>query len=204
MLNAQQVTSSMYIILNKFLKCKPTQYTRPLRNVSCHSEYLKNRWPDLDVPWQPVGGDLTGIHEQSLSAGARQSAVRCRWLNLCTVWPSHSKWPSQQISESASMRLPILQLSCGLFFGKTSLHPGLSAPLQHSFGSLGRMAFPKLKITVESEEICECDGHTVHKLSQRRLTTDWLAPRESDCSWVHSNVSSNWLLSYFKATRPVL
>jgi len=27
---------------------------------------------------------------------------------------------------------------------------------------------------------CECDGHTVHKLSQRRLTADWLAPRESD------------------------
>jgi hypothetical protein len=26
--------------------------------------------------------------------------------------------------------------------------------------------FPKLKIAVEREEICECDGHTVHKLSQ--------------------------------------
>jgi len=145
MLNAQQVTSSMYIILNKFLKCKPTQYTRPLRNVSCHSEYLKNRWPDLDVPWQPVGGDLTGIHEQSLSAGARQSAVRCRWLNLCTVWPSHSKWPSQQISESASMRLPILQLSCRLFFWQNIASPrSLSTPtaqlwLPRTYG------FPKAK-----------------------------------------------------------
>ena len=27
---------------------------------------------------------------------------------------------------------------------------------------------------------CERDGHTVHTLSQRRLTADWLAPRESD------------------------
>ena len=50
---------------------------------------------------------------------------------------------------------------------------------------------------------CECDGHTVHKLSQRRLTADWLAPRESDCSRMHSKVSTDWLPSYIKATRPV-
>ena len=30
--------------------------------------------------------------------------------------------------------------------------------------------FPKTAL--ENEEICECDGHTVHKLSQRRLTAD--------------------------------
>jgi len=51
---------------------------------------------------------------------------------------------------------------------------------------------------------CECDGHTVHKLSQWRLTADWLAPRESDCSRMRSKVSSDWLPSYIKATRPVL
>ena len=52
---------------------------------------------------------------------------------------------------------------------------------------------------------CECDGHTVHKLSQRRLTADWLAPRESDdCSRMHSKISSDRLPSYIKATRPVL
>jgi hypothetical protein len=34
------------------------------------------------------------------------------------------------------------------------------------------LAFPKAKIAVETEEICECDGHTVHKLIQRRLTAD--------------------------------
>ena len=48
---------------------------------------------------------------------------------------------------------------------------------------------------------CECDGHTVHKLSQRRLNADWLAPRESDCSRTPSKVSSDWLPSYIKATR---
>jgi hypothetical protein len=51
---------------------------------------------------------------------------------------------------------------------------------------------------------CECDGHTVHKLSQRRLTADRLSPRESDCSRMHSQVSSDWLQSYIKARRPVL
>jgi hypothetical protein len=54
------------------------------------------------------------------------------------------------------------------------------------------------------EEICDFDGHTVHKLSQRHLTADWLAPGESDCSRIHSKVSSDWLPSYIKATRPVL
>jgi len=50
----------------------------------------------------------------------------------------------------------------------------------------------------------ECDGHTVHKLSQRRLTAVWLAPRESDSSRMRSKVSSDWLPSYIKATRTVL
>ena len=78
---------------------------------------------------------------------------------------------------------------------------------------------------------CECDGHTAHKLGQRRLTADrlvpresgcsrmsssvssdwllsltadWLVPRESGCSRMRSSVSSDWLPSYIKATRPVL
>jgi len=51
---------------------------------------------------------------------------------------------------------------------------------------------------------CECDGHTVHKVSRRRLTADWLAPRENGCSRMHSKVSSDWLPSYIKATQTVL
>jgi len=41
-------------------------------------------------------------------------------------------------------------------------------------------------------------------LSQRRLTADWLAQRESDCLRMDSKVSSDWLPSYIKATIPVL
>jgi len=45
---------------------------------------------------------------------------------------------------------------------------------------------------------CECDSHTVHKFSWRRLTADWLTPRDSDCLRMHSKVSSDWLPSYIK------
>jgi hypothetical protein len=77
-------------------------------------------------------------------------------------------------------------------------------PLQPTFGSVQLLACPKAKIAVEREEICECDGHTVHKVSQRHLTADWLAPRESGCLWTHSKDSSDWLPSYIKAKQPVL
>ena len=51
---------------------------------------------------------------------------------------------------------------------------------------------------------CECDGHTVHKLSQRRLIANWLDSRECDCSRMRGKVSSDWLPSDIKATRPVI
>ena len=97
----------------------------------------------------------------------------------------------------------------GFFFwggggGKASHHPGLSASLQPRFVSLQLLAFLKAKIAVERKEICERDGHKIRKFSQRRLTADWLAPRESDYSRMHSKVSSDWLPSYIKATRPLL
>ena len=38
------------------------------------------------------------------------------------------------------------------FFGKTSNHPGDSAPLQPRFGALQLLAFPKTKITFERKE----------------------------------------------------
>jgi hypothetical protein len=147
------------------------------------------------------------VRKQSLSHGASQSAVRRSWLSLCTVWPLHSHWSREQISFITTMRLSITQLSCRLFLGgKTSHHPSLSPPppLQPIFGSLRLLVLPKAKIIVKREEIYECDGHTVHKLSQRRLTADWLAPRENDCLRMRSKVSSDWLPSYIKATRPVL
>jgi hypothetical protein len=100
--------------------------------------------------------------------------------------------------------LPILQLSCRLFSGKPSHHPGLSALLQSRFGYLLLLAFPTAKISVARKKICKRDGHTVHEFSQWCLTADWLAPRDSDYSRMRSKVSSDCLPSYIKATRSVL
>ena len=51
---------------------------------------------------------------------------------------------------------------------------------------------------------CECEGHTVHKLSQWGLTADLLAPRENDYLRMHIKASSDWLPSYIKAKQLVL
>jgi hypothetical protein len=58
------------------------------------------------------------------------------------------------------------------FSGKTLHHSGLSAPLQLRFRSLQLLVFPKAKIAIEREEVCEYNGHIVHKLSQQHLTAD--------------------------------
>ena len=46
-------------------------------------------------------------------------------------------------------------LSHAEVFGKTSNHPGDSAPLQPKFGTLQLRAFPKTKITFDREEISD-------------------------------------------------
>jgi hypothetical protein len=58
------------------------------------------------------------------------------------------------------------------FLAKHRITQVCQPPLQPRFGSLRLLTFPKAKIIFEWEEICECDGHTVHKLHQRRLTAD--------------------------------
>jgi len=69
------------------------------------------------------------------------------------------------------MCLPILQLS-GKLFWQSITSPRSVPPLQARFGFLQLLNFPKAKIAVDSEEIRECDSHTVRKLTQRRLTAD--------------------------------
>jgi len=119
----------------------------------------------------------------------------------CVLWDRciHNDGASRSAS-SRQCACPIYSSCSGFFFfGKASHHPGLSAPLQPRFDSLRLLASPTVKIAVERKETCECDCHTVHKLSQQRLTADWLAPRK-----MHTKVSSDWLPSYIKAALPVL
>jgi len=102
-----------------------------------------------------------------------------------------------------TVHLPILQLLCRLLW-QIITSPNSVSPIQHRFGSLRFLALSTAKIAVEKEEICECDAHTVHKLSLQHLTADLPAARESDCSWTHSKVSSDWLPCYIKFTYLVL
>ena len=110
-------------------------------------------------------------------------------------------------SRSASSRqcaCPFYSSRAAFFLTKHHFTYVCQRPLQPRFGSLRLLALPETKIAVEIEDVCECDVNTVHKLSQRHLTADWLAPRDSDCLRMHSNVSSDWMPSYIKATPPVL
>ena len=48
---------------------------------------------------------------------------------------------------------------------------------------------------------CECDGNSRHKFSQWRIIFDWVSPRESVCSCIHSKLAYDWLSNYVKAVQ---
>ena len=131
--------------------------------------------------------------------------MRRRWLSVCTVWPSHSQISSLSkailaLGKARSRIEP--NMGCR---GPDRLEWRDALPKKKSLREICRMDRRiVMKKLICSFGHCECDGHTVHTLSQLPLTTDWLAPRESDCSRMHSKVSSDWLPSYIKATRTVL
>ena len=60
-------------------------------------------------------------------------------------------WLAASLGQSAHLCI----MYCAGFFGKTSNHPGDSAPLQLRFNALRLLAFPKTKITFEREEISD-------------------------------------------------
>jgi hypothetical protein len=153
-----------------------------------------------------VGG-LSGKYPSILIS---REPVRWSWCNLaasqrrpyCASMNSHSplglvsrQWDTiDQASRSASRQCACpFYSSCADFFWQ-----------KPRFGSLRLMAFPKTKIAIEREVICECNGHTIHELSQWHLTANWLVSWESECSGMRRKVSSDWLPSYIKATRSVL
>ena len=70
-------------------------------------------------------------HYCTLSSGVSKSAVRRRWLSLCTAWSSHSRWLSEQISFITTMHLPIPQLSCRLFWLNIASLRSVSPPTAH-------------------------------------------------------------------------
>ena len=73
-----------------------------------------------------------------------------RWFRRPQLWAT-GDW--QLHHNNAPAHVSCLMQGCFFFFGKTSNHPGDSAPLQSRFGVLELLAFPKTKITFEREEI---------------------------------------------------
>jgi hypothetical protein len=181
----------------------------PLTHEGC-LESIQPFWISQELfawPWCNLAASQRRPYCVSVNSHCPVGLVSGQWdavdwaCVLCDLG-IHNDWASRS-SSSWQCTCPFYS-SHAVFFDKASHHPGLSGPLQPRFGSLRLLAFPKAKITFEREEICECSGHTVHKLSRWHLTADWLALRESDCSWMRSRVSSDWLPSYIKATRSVL
>ena len=164
------------------------QSTSFVWKLSSHFEYLENRSGGLHITWQPVKGDLIAHSPVGLVSQQWDTAD---WACLLCDRRIHNDRVSRSTHHDNAPRAG--------FFGKTSHHPGLSAPLQPGFGPLRLLPFPEAKFAVEREEICKCNGHTVHKLSQWHLTAEWLILQERDCSWKSSKVSSDWLPSYTKA-----
>jgi hypothetical protein len=150
---------------------------------------------------------LLCIREQSLFRGASQSDVRRRWMNWCNMWPSHLQisflsMAILALGNARSRREPNLCCRGLTVLGDVMLCQKKERNSVHNSYRMGRrIVVMKLICSLGH---CECDGHTVHKLSQWRLTADWLDQRESDCLRMNSNVFSDRLPSYIKSNWPVL
>jgi len=140
-------------------------FTRAVGKEFSHFEYLENRSCGLDVIWQPE--ETLCICEHSLSRGASQSAVRRRCLSLCTVWLSHSQWPSEQISFITTMRLPILQLSCRIFLKIITSARSVSPPYSPDWSPCGFGFSLKLKSPLKGRRLVNA---TVTHSTQAQLT----------------------------------
>ena len=100
---------------------------------------------------------------------------------------------------------PFYRSHAGYFFlAKHHITEGCQHPYSTDFAPCHFWFFPKLKSPLKVRRFVNPTGHTVHKLSQRRLTADFLGSREIDCSRIRSKVSSDLLPSYIKVTRRVL
>ena len=163
-------------------------------------------WEPVRWPWCNLAATRRRPYCASVDSHCPMGLVSWQWDAIdwaCVLCDRRIHSDRASRSASSQCACPFYGSRAG-FCGNALHHPCLSAPLQPRFGSLWLLVFPKAKITVQRQEICECDGRTVHKLSQQRLPADWLAPWDSDCSGTHSKVSSDWLSIYIKATRPVL
>ena len=64
-------------------------------------QYSENGLHDIDATWQPRRVDWNA-HACTMMTLLVSGGGRHDWVNLCTVWPSHSKWLSKNSNKSAS------------------------------------------------------------------------------------------------------
>ena len=86
-----------------------------------------------------------------------QFCVKLEHSSMETIWTiqkavTMGNW---WLAASSGQHASSCVTSCVEFFGKTSNHPGDSAPLQPGFGTLRLLAFPKTKIIFKREEISD-------------------------------------------------
>jgi hypothetical protein len=86
---------------------------------------------------------------QSFFCGASQSAVRCHWLNLCTVWPSHSQWPSKHISFITTMCLAHSTALMQVFLAKHHITKVCQPPYSQDLAPWDSWLFPQLKLPLK-------------------------------------------------------
>ena len=163
----------------------------------------KSRSRRLDLTWQSFTGELsahpwTVTIPCDMSVGSERTLTELVYCVTFAFTNHHLSTAILALGKARSRREP--KLDCR---GLTDL--GDMTFCQKRLNESCRVG----RLIVVMKLICsighfEKEGHTVHKLSQRRLTADWLVPRKSDCSRMNSKVSSHWLPSYIKATRSVL
>jgi len=98
-------------------------------NIHAPVGLVGRRWDVVDwacVTW-PSNSQISSLSKAILALG-KAKVAGSHWLSLCTVWLSHSQWPNEQIREYASMRLPILQFLCRLFWQSITLPKSVSPP----------------------------------------------------------------------------
>jgi len=76
------------------------------------------------------------------------------------LWPSHSQWPSEEISFITTIRLPNLQLSCRLFLAKHYITKVSQPPYSPDLSSCDFWLFPKQKSPLKGGDLWMRRSHS--------------------------------------------
>jgi len=133
----------------------------------CCPESIRPFWISREPvawPWCNLAASQSRPYCASVNSHSPVGLVSRQWDAVdwaCVLCDRHIHNDRASRSASSQQCACLFYSSRAGFFGKASHHPALSVPLQPTFGSLRLLAFPRAKIAVEREAICECDGHTV-------------------------------------------